>query len=159
MAEEKFKLRLDLKTGDPNIDNYIYELHNYLITFETSSIKSLIVALDRLAHELCDDIDNIVEGVNSEDEVSIGEDGVELKKVPAKKILTDSVYDKTFDRIMALIKNIKDFKAISEMAESLRPEIAERKEQVKKSKPVIEIDVSGNAFEQLQKEKLSKLKK
>lgn len=133
--EDKFKLRLDIKTGDEEIDLYIYELHNYIVSFETSSVKQLLVSLDHLAVKLTDDIDAITNG--------------EPEKLT---ILSPDGNDKSFDRLMKLIDKIDSFRKISDMAESLRPELAERKEEVKNAKPKIKIDISqGNTFEIIQK--------
>lgn len=140
MDKEKFKLRLDLKTGVEEVDLYIYELHNYLANFETSSIKQMLIALDNIAFKMVDDLDSISEG--DTDNLTI---------------LSDSKDSKVFDRLMTLVTKIKDFKEVCAMAETLRPEIAERKEEVKKSRLVI--DTTANPFEQIQKEILEKSKK
>ena len=135
MAEEKFKLKLDISTGDAEIDLYIYELHNYLANFETSSIKQMLIALDNIAFKMVDDLDKVAEG--DTDNLTI---------------LSDSKDSKVFDRLMTLISKIKDFKEVCNMAEALRPETAELKEKVKKSK--IQLDITGNPFEQIQKMRL-----
>lgn len=139
MDKEKFKLRLDLKTGNEEVDLYIYELHNYLANFETSSIKQMLIALDNIAFKMVDDLDSISEG--DTDNLTI---------------LSDSKDSKVFDRLMTLVTKIKDFKEVCAMAETLRPEIAERKEEVKKSRLII--DTTTNPFEQIQRELLEKNK-
>ena len=139
MTEEKFKLRLDISTGDAEIDLYIYELHNYLANFETSSIKQMLIALDNIAFKMVDDLDKVAEG--DTDNLTI---------------LSDSKDSKVFDRLMTLISKIKDFKEVCNMAEALRPETAELKEKVKKSK--IQLDITGNPFEQIQKMRLEEQK-
>lgn len=153
MAEEKFKLRLDIKTGDEDIDLYLWSLHEYLVSFETSSIKQLIISLDRLSQKLCDDIDMISDGTAfTRTENEEGETVVDNNLT----ILSSSSYDKTFDRILALIGKIESFKKISELAESLRPDVAERKEEIKELKPKIKgIEMGKNPFEALQERKLS----
>ena len=140
MAEEKFKLRLDLKSGNEEIDLYIYELHNYLVSFETSSIKQMLVALDEMCIKITDDIVSITNGNLSQ-----------------LTVLSQDGQDKTFDRVMKIVEKIDSFKKVSEMAEQLRPEVAERKEEVKKSRLVI--DTTANPFEQIQKEILEKGRK
>lgn len=138
MDKEKFKLRLDIRTGNDDVDLYIYELHNYLVNFETSSIKQMIIALDNLVFKMTDDIDKISDG--DTDNLAI---------------LSDNKDSKVFERVMSLVSKIKDFKEVCNMAEALRPEIANR--EVKKSK--IEIDVTANPFEQVQKKALEDKKK
>ena len=137
--EGKFKLRLDIKTGDEDIDLYLYNLHSYIIQFETSSVKQLIISLDRLSQKLCDDVDNLTEG-----------------SIEKLTILSPDAQDKTFERIMKLVEKIDYFKKVSEVADSLRPETAERKEEAAKSKHnriQLDLNGSGNIFEALQKNK------
>lgn len=138
--EGKFKLRLDLRTGDPDLDLYLYNLHSYLIAFETSSVKQLIISLDRLSQKLCDDVDMLTDG-----------------NIEGLTILSPDAQDKIFERVMKLIEKIDSFKKVSETAESLRPEIQERIDEVSKSKPKqIKIELGDNPFETLQGFKVKK---
>jgi len=134
MNEEKFELRLDLVSESEEINLYLYELHNYLVNFETSSIKQLLISLDELSVKLTDDINHVTNG--------------ELEKLT---ILSNDAQDKTFDRVMKLVEKIDSFKKVSDMAEALRPDIA-KKGETKKSQ--IKIDPTSNPFEQLQKQRL-----
>lgn len=140
MAEEKFKLRLDLKTGNEEVDLYLYDLHSYVMSFETSSIKQLIISLDNLAQKICDDID-IIAG-DSEQSLSI---------------LSTNKDDKIFDRVLMLISKIKDFRTISEMAESLRPEVSNKKTS-SGSKKMVDIPMDEDPLEAIQKTFLNKKK-
>lgn len=139
MDKEKFKLRLDLKTGDEDIDLYIWELHNYLVNFEVSSVKQLLVALDNVAQKITDDLDRICSG-----------------DLESLEILSDDKESKLFDKVQKVVEKIDSWKKVSEMAEALRPEVAERKDEVQKSK-AIQIDLKGgNAFEEIQRQFIRK---
>lgn len=137
--QEKFELRLDLVSESEEVNLYLYTLHNYLVNFETSSVKQLLISLDELCVKLTDDVNHLTNG--------------ELDKLT---ILSNSGEDKTFDRVMKIIEKIDSFKKVSEMAEALRPDIASKKEEVKKSK--IQIDTSSNPFEQIQQMQLENKK-
>ena len=137
--QEKFELRLDLVSESEEVNLYLYTLHNYLVNFETSSVKQLLISLDELCVKLTDDVNHLTNG--------------ELDKLT---ILSNSGEDKTFDRVMKIIEKIDSFKKVSEMAEALIPDIASKKEEVKKSK--IQIDTSSNPFEQIQQMQLENKK-
>lgn len=132
MEKEKFKLRLDIKSGNEEVDLYIYELHNYLCEFEVSSVKQMLISLDGIAQKITDDLDKIVNG--------------DFQNLI---ILSDDKESKIFDKIQKIVEKIDSWKKVSDLAESLRPEIA--KPETKNAKPQIKIDTTGNAFEQIQK--------
>ena len=100
----------------------------------------MLVALDEMCIKITDDIVSITNGNLSQ-----------------LTVLSQDGQDKTFDRVMKIVEKIDSFKKVSEMAEQLRPEVAERKEEVKKSRLVI--DTTANPFEQIQKEILEKGRK
>lgn len=138
MAEEKFKIRPNLKTGNPEIDLYLYELHQYLRSFETSSIKTMLVAIDDVAQKIVDDLVLVAEGDTNN-----------------LSILSDDKESKIFDKISKIVEKIESWKKVSDMAEALRPEEVEEG-QTKKAQ--IKLDLTGNPFEQIQKEALDKRK-
>jgi hypothetical protein len=136
MDKDKFKLRLDIKTGKEDIDLYIWELHNYLIKFETSSVKQMLISLDTVAQKITDDLDCIANG-----------------DLGGLQILSDDKDSKIFDKVQKIVEKIDNWKRVSEMAEGLRPEVEERKSELKDKKPQIKIDTSANVVEQLLKSK------
>lgn len=130
MDKEEFKIRLDIKTGDPDVDLYIWELHNYLIAFSTASITQLIIALDHLSMKLVDDLDKVGEGEFND-----------------FTILSNDKDDKIFDRLITLISKIKDFENVSKMAVSMRPKIADEVEKLDKGQDLV---IEGvNIFEEI----------
>jgi hypothetical protein len=130
MDKEKFKLRLDIKTGNEDTDLYLHELHNYLLNFEASSVKKMVMSLDNIAQKITEDLDNIIQGEDV--------------------VLTILVEDsKIFDKVQKIVEKIDSWKKVSEMAESLRPDI--EKEKKYGGKPTLNIDSKANPFEQIQK--------
>lgn len=138
-SKEKFKLRLDLKTGNEEIDLYLYNLHNYVVSFETSSIKQMLVSLDGIAQKMIDDLDKIAQG-----------DFEELV------ILSDDKDSKVFEKVQRIVEKIDSWKKVCETAESLRPEIEDRKKEVKNS---LTISTNGSVYEEVLKQAQSNKKK
>lgn len=138
-SKEKFKLRLDLKTGNEEIDLYLYNLHNYVVSFETSSIKQMLVSLDGIAQKMIDDLDKIAQG-----------DFEELV------ILSDDKDSKVFEKVQRIVEKIDSWKKVCETAESLRPEIEDRKKEVKNS---LTIGTNGSVYEEVLKQAQSNKKK
>ena len=131
MEKEKFKLRLDIGVmSHQEIKDYCGVLNEYLINFETSSVKQMLISLDNVAQKITDDLDRIVDG-----------------KIDSLDILAED--SKIFDKVQKLVEKIDSWKKVSEMAESLRPEVDSVKKE--NAKPQIKIDTTGNAFEQIQK--------
>ncbi len=148
--KEEFQLRLDLKSEDPEITEYLADLHNYLLNWEASSIKNMLLSLDETASEIAKDLQMINRGeaftpayvVNTPDGGSIA-----FPEVCKLKVLNDSKDSKVYDRVLALVGKVKDFRSVCELAESMRPEI--RKEQTKKK--TLKIDPTKNIMEQISK--------
>lgn len=161
MAEEKevFQLRLELKSGNTEVDDYLEQLHTYLINWEASSIKQMLLALDETALEITKDLRMINAGeafspayvINSPDGGSIT-----FPEVCKLKVLNDNKESKVYDRVMTLVGKVKDFKTVCDMADAIRPEIKKEDELKKKA---IRLDPSGNPFEQLQKQRLEEKSK
>lgn len=152
MAEEKeeFQLRLDLKSGNSEVDNYLQTLHDYLINWEASSIKRMLLTLDETALEITKDLQLINSGNAYTKPYSItSPDGntVSFPEICKLKVLNDEKDSKIYDRVMTLVSKVKDFKSVCEMAENIRPTIS--KEEVKKK--TLKIDSSQNIMEQISK--------
>lgn len=130
MEKEKFKLKLHLKSGIKEVDEYLQEIHDHYQSFNTSSIKQLIVALDSISSVLTEDIYKISNG-----------------ETEGLKILADNLNDKLFDRVLKLVDKIECFNKVSELSKSLIPEIEEIKSTLKSEK--IKIDSKGNPMEQI----------
>lgn len=130
--KEIFELRLDLVSESEEINLYLYKLHSYLLNFETSSVKQLLISLDELCVKLTDDINHITNG--------------DLENLT---ILSSNNQDKTFDRVMKIVEKIDSFKKVSDMAEAMRPPIADEKNVTKK--PKLALDKSKNPMEDIVK--------
>lgn len=135
-----FTIRSHIRSGKEEVDLYLYEMENYLQSFDTSSIKQMLIALDNICFKMTDDLDKISEGDT---------DGL--------VILSDSKDSKVFDRLMTLIQRVKDIKAVCDLAESLRPEVEEIKN--KAEEVVTQLDPTLNPFEQIQEKFNKKHKK
>ena len=159
MEEVVFKIKKGIKTGSAEIDEYIEQLHDYVLDFDTSNIKKLIRSLDRLAGVIAEDIDKIIDGEDTyEKEVETGERGkdgeplYETRYITNLKILSDSKDSKVYDRVMTLFTKVKDLDAVAKTAKGLIPaveEVVEVAEQVE-VKEQIKLSGSGNNFEEMQ---------
>lgn len=141
--EEKFSIRLDwLSLDKEELRLYIGDLHSYLLDFSTSSIHDMLLELDNVARIVADDLSLIATGRGG-----------------AARFLTESKDDKQFERVMQLIKMIKDFKEVSDMAKALRPPVIKAKEFLEGGDSVVtqpkKLEGLGNVFEQAQKKATS----
>lgn len=166
MNEEvkNFVIKNGIKTGDPEVDKYIQDLHEYILNFEASNIKKLILATDRLAGVIAEDIDKIIEGEDeTEDEVFVeyDEEGEPVYEKVTKsnlKVLSDSKDSKVYDRILNLISKIESFEKVSKAAKTLIPIVEEFAEKTEDQELVKELKLTGsdNNFEEMQTKHLSK---
>lgn len=166
MNEEvkNFVIKDGITTGDPAIDSYIQDLHNYILSFEASNIKKLILATDRLAGVIAEDIDKIIQGEDEiEDEVLMGYDDedepiYEKETRSTLKILSDSKDSKVYDRILNLISKIESFEKVSKAAKSLIPAVEEFVEKSEEEELVKDLKLTGsdNNFEEMQTKHLNK---
>lgn len=139
MAEEKeFKIKPQLKSGVEEVDLYIFELHEYIKSFETSSIKKMLVAIDNVAQKIVDDLVLIAEG-----------------DTDSLSILSDDKESKVFDKISKIVEKVESWKKVSDMSEAMRPEVEEIKSQ---EDAKVNIDIHSNIFEQLQEQHYKKNK-
>lgn len=145
-----FELRLDWKSLDRKEQvEYIDSLHDYIVNWEASSIKQMILALDDTALKITEDLRMINAGTAyTVPFTKVDTDGtkIEFPSMCNLKVLNDDKDSKTYDRVMALVTKMKDFKAVCEMAEDIRPQIKHEKNE--KEVPVI--DIGENAFESIQ---------
>lgn len=162
MAEEekKFKVRHDLKSSDPEINEYIQAANQKLVEDEASSIKQLVVALNGVAMSIVSDLNRIAKGDMGSHEVLVKNEEYDPEEDNEEEeykletqgepliILNDDKNSKVFDRVMALVGKVKDFKELSVLADSLRPEIEEAKKKAENQK--IQLNEGENAFEQMQ---------
>lgn len=119
-----------IRTKDNEIvNNYIQELEEELLRREDSSINKFIISANKVAEVFAKDLNHLAEG---NEEMCI--------------LLTSDKDDKTVDRIMAVIKNTKEFKTISEIADSMVPEIINEAPDLQ-----LKIDDETSSFEQVQK--------
>ena len=158
MDKGNFKLNLKVKSGITEVDEYIDKLHEHILSFNASSIKKIILALDNIAEDIADDLNLISTGDTwVPDVIMYNSEGKEEKKIcgySKLKVLSDESSSKVFDRVMVLIKNVNDFKAVAKLAEELVPEIEDIKESKSKA---IQIDLKGgNVFESILKSQTSK---
>lgn len=160
MSEElDFKIIKGLVSGNPEIDEYIERLHAYLLGFETSNIKKLILSLDRMAGVIAEDVEKIIDGEDQTcDEVCVGHDEDSGEPLYEKiysstlKVLNDQKDSKIYDRVMNLFTKIESLNAVSKTAKSLIPEVVEIKqidaeEEFKKD---VKLSGKGNSFEEMQ---------
>lgn len=171
MSEElKFKINKNIRSGIPEVDEYLTSMEEYLLDVDTASIKKLIRALDRMASVIAEDIEKILDG---EDEIEVddllevidyGEDGetpqYSKKQVSNLKILSDNKDSKVYERVMTLFTKVKDFEMVSKTAKAIIPEVIEYKdpEEVASTKFAEEIKITGkgNSFEEMQEKHTAK---
>lgn len=166
MSEEvkNFVIKSGIKTGDLMVDQYIEDLHDYILSFEASNIKKLILATDRLAGVIAEDIDKIIQGEDeTEDEVLMGynEDDEPIYEKMSKnnlKILSDSKDSKVYDRILNLISKIESFEKVSKAAKTLIPVVEEFYPKSEDEELIKDLKLTGseNNFEEMQTKHLSK---
>src|SRR5690606_25533105 len=111
---EKFRLKKHLKSGIEEVDNYLRDIHEYVESFDTSSVKMLLMALDEACMEMAKDIAKTTRGET---------DGL--------NILSNDKDDKVFDRVLTVISKVDSIKKISELAQDLKPDIEDFNELVK----------------------------
>ena len=129
---DKFKIITDIDSMSlEELKSYCEELNSFLINFEASSVKNMVMSLDSIAQKITEDLNNIITGEAT--------------------VLTILVEDsKIFDKVQKIVEKIDSWKKVSDLAEGLRPEIAKPISK-DKPKPTIKIDPTANAFEQIQK--------
>lgn len=164
--EKKIVLRRGLKTGDEEVDQYIEDLHNYLLSFETSNIKKLILSLDRMAGVLAEDVDMIIEGDDWESHPTEieSEDGDHVVTIDTGRsrlrILTDSKDSKSFERVMSLMQRIKDIHEVAKIAKSYVPTAEDYQEPGANAEQdlikEVKLKGTGNVFEEMQEKHFSK---
>lgn len=125
---EKLKIRKNIKSGIKEVDDYIDTLHNHIESFDTSSVKMLLMALDEASGEIAKDVVRISRG--------------DLDNLT---VMTDD--SKAFDKLLKIMEKIDYIKKISELAQELKPDI-EDFNAIVKDLPKLD---SGNVFEQAQK--------
>lgn len=118
-----------LRSGDSKIDEYIESLESEILRKNTSSIDKFIKASDKIASVLADDLSALADG-RQED----------------CQILKSENSDKTVERIFLMLKNSTLFNEIASIADTLSPEVVNEAQDLK-----VDIDETGNAFEQMQR--------
>lgn len=127
--EEAFEIRLDWdKMSKKELDDYLFDLHSFLMDFSTSSINDMILALDDAARILTEDLHVIMSGEGQ------------------SKILNSDKDSKAYERLISLLSSVDKWKAVSTYAKELRPKVAKEKD-----KGVMEDFASGGGFEEIQK--------
>lgn len=155
--KEEFQLRLDLKSNEPEVSDYLDSLHKYLLEWDASSIKQMLVTLDETALMITEDLRMINRGEAYTPAHTVRTpDGKEFifPEVSKLKVLNDDKKSATYERVMALVGKVDDFKKVCDMAEAIRPTI--KKEEVVKEE--LKIDTTSNVFEQLQEKHYKKNK-
>lgn len=92
-----------LRCDNDEVNTYLQELESELTSFEAKNIKKLIIACDEMAGEIANDMVNILRG---NDKLTI---------------LSDDKNDVLLDRLLKIISSIKNFREVSEAAQSLIP--------------------------------------
>lgn len=163
MEELTFKIKQGIRTGNPEVDEYIDSLHQHLLSFDTSNIKKLILSLDKIAGVLSEDIEMVISGEDwiPEPTEILDEEGYPTVSLDTGRsrlrILSDSKDSKVFERVMTLVQRVKDLDAVAKTAKALLPEVEEWTErQEKEVKEVVKIASGGNSFEQAQEHHFKK---
>lgn len=127
-----------IRANNKTVDEYIESLEQYILTFDASNIKKLILACDSVAGILADDIVLLPKLGDDEDETK-------LQMLGSKK-------NKHFMAYKNVIADIKHFKTISDLVEELKPKehteekqtLTEAKKEEKKPKKNIQDFVFNN---------------
>lgn len=109
------EINRSVRCGDNKVDDYITLLEDYLLSFDTSNIKKLIVAADLISGQIANDLQLIALG----------------KKDMKLNILSAQSDDKTFDRCLKIIEKINAFKSVSDIAIEMKPTVKGDKEAEK----------------------------
>lgn len=150
--KEQFKLRVGLKSGNEEVDEYLKELHDYLLNWEATSIKDMILTLDKTAKIIAEDLRMLNSGQAFTPAYTVerGDTKVHFEEECKLKILNDSKDSKVYDRVMTLVGKVKDFKIVCDMAENIRPEIVDEKKAIK---PKLKIEANESAYESILKQR------
>jgi len=162
MDEKEFKIKPELKSGIVEVDEYLEQIHEYLLKSSSSSIKQLIVSLDKVAMKMVHDLNLIIKGDIKEPDIVTSYLDEKTQKTKTKTIEGASKLtilgddSKIYEKTMGLINKIEDFRKLNQVAEAMRPEVEEMKSQLEDTK--INLDVHSNVFEQLQEQHYKKNK-
>lgn len=149
-----FVIDKTIRSGNIEVDEYISKMEEYILSFDTSHIKKLIVASDIVASQLAGDMVMIATNTHRE-KVSDDDSGVAVYKSKLN-ILSDDKDDKLLERLLNIVGKIPTFKQISDMVLAMKP-----KEKAEAEESVVKLDPTKNAYEQMMelKEKKKALKK
>lgn len=104
------------RSGKKEIDDYIISLEDWIEGFNASNIKKLIDACDNMAGIIADDI--VLLSTNQDDET-----------IDSKLQMLGSKKNKIYERYLALIGQIKHFKAVHDILEEIKPKSATKQKE------------------------------
>lgn len=118
-----------IRSNNKEVDEYIEQLEEALLTSTTSNINKLIKSADELAGVIADDMSLIIKGEK---------EGLVL--------LSSDSTDKLTERMMLILKNIQTFKDVADTAKSMQPTV---KDEVREEVNPQLTDLSIPLIEQL----------
>lgn len=117
------EINLNIRSGKEDVDAYISDLEQYILSWEASNIKKLLTACDDLSGVVAEDVTLISKGTPN----------------PKLKILSEDKSD-LYDKFIDLMGKIKNFKAASDILEEIKPKViqlnSKEPESAEKVKPV-----------------------
>ena len=134
---QKIKIDKNIRSGNAIVDEYLEGIENELLKKDTLAIHRLIYAANKISVVLANDLDLI--STDRSDEA---------------RILSDDKESKTLERVMMLLKGVETFKSISDIADTMLPELVD----VINKTAEVPIDRTSNVFEQLQEQHYKKNK-
>ena len=118
------KIDKSIRSSDKNVNDYIEWLESVLTSFEAKGVKKLIVSLDMIVERFAEDALLVATNKHKDADGNL---------IPMA-IIDDDKNSKLFDRLMVLIKQIDDFKNLSDAADKFKLEIKEEKKSAANQK-------------------------
>lgn len=101
----------NIRSSDNEVNKYVQSLEDWIRDFKASNIYRLVSSCDRVAGIIADDIDKLSEKDADYDDL---ED--DLSILGSKK-------SKIYERLLSLIGQMKNFKAIDDMVKEMKPKL------------------------------------
>lgn len=120
------EINKEIRSKEKEVNAYIEELEAWILNLRASKFFELVMACDDASGKIADDV-RVLSNSNIADE-----------DVDSKLLLLGSNGNKRYERFLATIKQLKDFRLIDDLLQEMKPRIAS-KEVKKEGKTVVEV--------------------
>lgn len=139
-----FVIDKTIRSGNYEVDEYISKMEEYILSFDTSHIKRLIVASDIVASQLAGDM--VMLATNTHRTMGRDEDSGMAVFKSNLTILSEDKDDKLLERLLNIVGKIPTFKQISDMVVAMKPQ---EKAAAEAENAMIKLDPNKNVYEQM----------